>query len=77
MDPIPDNFPQSPTENDDEESEDDDKWNDLMNDTNCFEEFSVTQTDMSSFDFEEGMDLDDANIHPRSVEEALQFMLNN
>ena len=48
-----------------------------MNDTNCFEEFSVTQTDMSSFDFEEGRDLDDANIHPRSVEEALQFMLNN
>ena len=36
MDPIPDNFPQSPTGNDDEESDDDDEWNDLMNDTNCF-----------------------------------------
>lgn len=75
MDPIPDNFLPSQKENDDEES-DEDEWDDFMNDTTCFEDLSITHMDMSSFDFEEGMDLDDAEIHPQSVEEALQLMLN-
>ena len=44
-----------------------------MNDTNCFEDLSITYVDTSSFHFE-GMDLDDVDIHPQSVEEALQLL---
>lgn len=74
MDPILDNFLPSQKENDDEES-DEDVWYDLMNDTsNYFADVSITDMDMSSFDFEDVMDVDDVDIHPQSVEEALQLM---
>jgi hypothetical protein len=74
MDPILDNFLPSQKENDDEES-DEDVWYDLMNDTsNYFADVSITDMDMSSFDFEDVMDVDDVDIHPQSVEEASQLM---
>lgn len=73
MDPILDNFLPSQKENDDGES-DEDVWCDLMNDTsNYFADVSITDMDMSSFDFKDVMDVDDVDIHPQSVEEALQL----
>ena len=47
-----------------------------MNDNTCFEGLSVTHIDMSSLDFEEGMDLDDADIHPQPVERGIAINVN-